>query len=172
VRSVRYSVASSLDGFIAGPGGEYDWIPGDPDADFGAMLSRYETMLVGRRSFEALQAAGGAGSFDMEMFVFSRTLDPDDRPAGVTIVADRAGDFVRDLKSRDGGDIWLFGGGDLFRSLLAEGVVDGVDVAVVPVLLGEGIPFLPAPGPRASLVLETHRIYERTGTVRLEYTVV
>lgn len=170
MRSVRYSVASSLDGYIAGPNGEYDWIPMDPDIDFGAIFSRFDTMLLGRRSFELLEGGEDFG-FDMEKYVFSRTLDPAEHPQ-VTVVADHAGELVHELKRRDGKDIWLFGGGDLLWSLLAEGVVDGIEVAVIPILLGGGIPLLPAPADRVPLRLEDRRIYEKTGTVWLEYAVV
>ena len=63
MRQVRYSVAMSLDGYIAGPNGEADWIVMDPDIDFGAVFSRFDTLLIGRKSFEAMQAmGGGAGS--------------------------------------------------------------------------------------------------------------
>jgi dihydrofolate reductase len=67
--------------------------------------------------------------------------------------------------------VGLFGGGELFRSLLAAGLVDGVEVSVVPVLLGGGIPFPPSPANRATLRLCKQRLYERTGTVGLEYDV-
>jgi dihydrofolate reductase len=50
-------------------------------------------------------------------------------------------------------------------------LVDGVDVAIIPVLLGGGIPLLPAPGPRLSLTLRTHRLFAKTGTLFLEYDV-
>jgi dihydrofolate reductase len=59
-RRVRYSVAMSLDGFIAGPGGEADWILMDPEIDFNAMYGQFDTMVMGRRSFEAMSGAGGA----------------------------------------------------------------------------------------------------------------
>jgi dihydrofolate reductase len=71
-----------------------------------------------------------------------------------------------------GKDIALFGGGELFRSLLAAGLVDEVGVSLVPVLLGGGIPLLPSPADRARLRLKKHRVYEKTGTVGLEYDIV
>jgi dihydrofolate reductase len=79
---------------------------------------------------------------------------------------------VRDLRARPGKDIWLFGGGELFRSLLGAGLVDGVDAAIVPVLLGEGIPLLPSPAVRTRLTLANRRVYEKSGIVALEYDVV
>jgi len=54
MRRVRYGVAASLDGYIAGPKGEYDWIPMDPDVDFGALMARFDTFLVGRRTYEVM----------------------------------------------------------------------------------------------------------------------
>ena len=99
----------------------------------------------------------------------SRTLKASDYPR-LTVTSDAAR-TVADLKGQPGGDIAIFGGGDLFRSLLAEGLVDRVEVAVIPVLLGGGVPLLPAPAARAGLTLRSHRVYEKTGTVSLAYDV-
>src|SRR6266699_1544715 len=109
-RRLRYHVAVSLDGFIAGPNGEYDWIVMDPSIDFAA------------------------------------------------------------LKAKPGRDIWLFGGGVLFRSLLDAGLVDTVEVAVVPVLLGGGVPLLP-PGTATNLVLADQKTLPVSGIVALSYSV-
>jgi dihydrofolate reductase len=78
---------------------------------------------------------------------------------------------VRALKAKPGKDIWLFGGGGLFRTLLEAGLVDTVEPAVVPVLLGDGVPILPAPGLRTKLSLSGHRVYKRSEIVLLEYTI-
>ena len=91
MRRVRYSVAVSLDGYIAGPKGEYDWIVMDPDIDFGA----------------------------------------------------------------------------LFKEMQAH----AVEIAIIPVLLGIGVPMRPSPAKLAKLRLTKHRVYEKTGTVLLNYVV-
>jgi dihydrofolate reductase len=172
MRSVRYSVAMSLDGYIAGPNGEYDWIVMDPEIakGFPEQFKRYDTMLIGRKSFAAAGGQGGGGMFSgMKVVVCSSTLKPGDHK-GVTIAADAAA-AVRQLRQEPGKDIWLFGGGSLFRSLLDAGLVDAVEVAVIPVLLGGGIPLLPAPASRATLTLALHRVYPATGTAWLEYRV-
>ncbi len=166
MRRVRYSVAMSLDGFVAGPSGEIDWILTDPGIDFKALFSRYDTVLMGRHSFEAARAMGGGPMPGMTTVVASRTLRPEDHPE-VRIVGEGLAEEVARLRSGPGKDIWLFGGGVLFRSLLEARLVDEVEVAVIPVLLGSGIPMLPPPAPRAGLKLTGSKVYG-TGIVLLE----
>jgi dihydrofolate reductase len=169
-RRVRYHVAMSLDAFIAGPSGEYDWIIKDPEIDFRAIYNQFDTVVMGRRSFEVVKAAGRRGAMPgMQVFVFSRTLRPEDH-RGVTIVDDP--EVVMDqLRSQPGKDIWLLGGGSLFGSLAELGLVDTVEVAVIPVLLGKGLPLLPPPGKRVALKLTGHKLYAKTGIMSLEYAV-
>ena len=145
----------------------------DPDLDFAAFAATFDTYLIGRKTFEAMQGMedeAASGSPGVREIVFSRTLDPADYPkAEILSDAERA---VRELKEQPGKDIWLFGGGGLFRSLLAAGLVDRVEVGVIPVLLGRGIPLLPASAMRTTLKLQRHRLHEKTGTITLEYDVV
>lgn len=168
MRLIRYAVVMSLDGYIAGPNGEYDWIPTDPDIDLAALMARFDTFLMGRKTYEA--SAGGP-PFHGEVWVFSRTLRPEDHPE-VTVVNERLRERLRELRSRPGKEIALFGGGALFRSLLELDEIDAMEVAVVPVLLGGGIPFLPAPAERRKLNLKDQRLYPQTGTLVLDYEVV
>lgn len=106
----------------------------------------------------------------MRRIVFSTTLDPADHP-GIEVVGEDAAGVVSELKAGEGKDIWLMGGGQLFRSLLESGVVDGVEAAVVPVLLGGGIPFLPAGAGRVQLDPRGVETYPTTGLVLLSYEV-
>jgi dihydrofolate reductase len=164
-------VATSLDGYIAGPQGEADWIIMDPDIDFRAIYAQFDTALIGRRTFEGMaRGKKKPGAMPgMKTLVFSRTLRQRDYPK-VTIVAENAEEISAALRAESGKDIWLFGGGLLFRSLLDAGLVDAVEVAVVPVLLGAGVPLLPPPAKRAKLALTGHKVY-KTGIVSLEYAV-
>jgi dihydrofolate reductase len=170
MRQVVYSVASSLDGYISGPNGESDWVVMDPELDFSSIFARFDTFLLGRKTYQATRTSGGGGGMaGTTSYVFSTTLRQEDCP-GVMVSDDPAG-TVAALKLQQGKDIWLFGGGELFASLLGSGLVDTVEVAIIPVLLGDGVPFSHGPQSRAELQLVEHRVYPTTGTVALSYRV-
>jgi dihydrofolate reductase len=173
MRRVRYSVAMSLDGYILGPKGDVDWIVQDPEIDFPAMFAQFDTLLIGRRTWEFMGSQGsgkGGGMYGLKAYVFSRTLRPSDC-RGATLVGENGAELVAKLRQEPGKDIWLFGGGELFRSLHEAGLVDTVEVGIIPHLLGGGVPLVPVPAKSAKLALTEHRIYSQTGIVSLKYAV-
>jgi len=99
----------SLDGYIAGPNGEYDWIVIDPEIDFAAYTAQFDTYLIGRKTFEAMGCMGNdtKSTPGIQNIVFSRTMKPSDYPH-VTIRSD-AEQPVAQLRSLPGKDIALFG---------------------------------------------------------------
>lgn len=170
-RKIRYSVAASLDGFIATEDGGYDWIVDEPAIDFPAYLARIDALLMGRGTYEIMDNPEAGQLLDVKKaYVVSSTLDPaaDDR---ITVISDDVENRVRALKEEDGGDIWLFGGGVLFRSMLEAGLVDRVEVGVVPRMLGSGIPILPGLDGVARLVLHSTETFPDSGIVLMKYDV-
>jgi Dihydrofolate reductase len=170
MRQVRYRVATSLDGYIAGPNGEVDWIIHDPSVDLASVYDSTDTVLLGRRTYELTRQPGSPPwPRGWRIHVFSRTLKQADHP-GVTVVSADAGRRVAALRAEPGRAIWLFGGGGLFRSLLEANQVDEIEIAVIPVLLGGGIPLLEPGSPLTRLGLEDVRRYP-TGILGLRYRV-
>lgn len=169
MRQLIYSVATSLDGFIAGPKGEYDWIVQDPTIDFGEIFGQFDTAIMGRRCYEFILKEGRSPrEFGMQIFVASTTLDAAQHP-DVTVIGANLAKVVADLKRKSGKAIWLFGGGSIFRSLLDAGLVDRVEVSIIPVLLGGGIPLVPE-GRRWSLRFKDSRTFP-SGIISLTYVV-
>jgi len=126
-----------------------------------------ETIIGGVR-------AGWRGRGHPEKALVAIAVEQRDRGLGrvrMQRIANASKETLTALRKQPGKDIWLFGGGDLFRSLLELNLVDAVEVAVIPVLLGGGIPLLPAPAQRTKLELIRQKVYAKTGTVSLEYAV-
>jgi dihydrofolate reductase len=113
-------------------------------------------MRLGEKAFKGITS-----------IVFSRTMKQENHPE-VTLASELSVDWVQTLKAKSGKDIWLMGGSGLFRAFLDSGCVDTVEVMVIPVLLGGGIPLLPPPYTPSRLRLLSHRVY-RSGRVSLVY---
>ena len=170
MKRIRYGVAMSLDGYIAGPNGEADWIVSDPEVNFAEIWAQFDTLLMGRRTYDAARARLGEKALQgVKTIVVSRTLRHADHPK-VTIFSDLNRDWIQELRAQGGKDIWLMGGGEMFRSMLEMGEVDAVEVAIMPVLLGKGIALLPSITKQNELRLSSHKIY-RSGIVQLIYEV-
>ncbi|MEK2472389.1 dihydrofolate reductase family protein [Streptomyces noursei] len=160
MRKLAYYVAVSIDGFIAGPGGEFDFYPEAPDmvehlrAEFpetmpthirphigldGAPNKRFDTVLMGRGTYQPALDAGVSSPYaHLRQYVVSRSL-PDIADPAVELVSEDPIDLVRRLKAEDGdGDIWLCGGGVLAGQLLPE--IDELLFKRYPVVAGDGVP--------------------------------
>ncbi|MFD3748624.1 dihydrofolate reductase family protein [Nocardia sp. NPDC058633] len=158
MRKLVYYIGVSLDGYIAGPGGEVDFYPVGPEyaADLGTEFpeaipthlrphigmdvntpnKNWDTVLMGRATYEPGLAAGAPSPFaHLKQYVFSRSLQQ--QHPDVEIVSGDAVEFVRELKGQDGADIWLCGGGSLAGQLIDE--IDQLIVKSYPVIAGDGV---------------------------------
>lgn len=168
-RRIRYNVATSLDGFIAPPDESTDWIVQDSQVDFVKLYQEFDTFVMGRKTYETMQKFAMDEDPDQALLfrrgrpkesiiVISRHLDPADHP-DVTILRD-LGDCIEHLRglkgqqSQTGGsrvgkdnqkDIWVMGGGWLAAACLEAGLLDTVEAAIMPVVLGGGFKMLGFP---------------------------
>ena len=172
MRKITYGAAVSLDGFIAGPQEEIDWLlmSDDVNAIMAESWKGVDAMLMGRKTWEFAARMGGGpdGLAKIRTYVFSRTMSK--APDGVELVGEDAVGFVKAMKAEAGGDIILMGGGELAATLIEGGVVDEVGLNVHPVLLGGGVPMFPPMGRRAGLSLIEARPIAH-GCVVLRYAV-
>lgn len=171
MRRLRYNVAMSLDGYIADSHDAFDWILNDDTVDFAGLFARVDTIILGRRTYDVVRAHGDPPwKPGTRVFVVSRTLAPESK-GGVTVVSGDPVAIASSLRRESGdGEIWLFGGGQLFAELLDGNQVDAVEVTIVPVLLGGGIPMLASMSKRTTLALTHSHVYP-SGMVGLHYAV-
>ncbi len=139
MRKVILQLAISLDGFIEGPNGEFDWCLTDHDYGMTNFFKRIDAIFIGRKSYEISLAMGGSappGFPALKEYVFSNSLKE--------VEGDRLlvkGDIETDvskIKMEPGKDIWLYGGASLTTHFLNHGLVDEMALAVHPILLGQG----------------------------------
>jgi dihydrofolate reductase len=169
MRKVILGVAVSLDSFIEGPNGEYDWCFTDQDYGLKEFIKRIDTIFVGRKTYEmSSEMEGGAGFPKFKEYIFSTTLD--NVKEGATLIKGDIKTEVEKIKNDKGKDIWLFGGAGLTTSFLNLGLVDELSLAVHPILLGAGKPLFSNIKERIKLTLVDTKTYS-TGLVSLAYTV-
>jgi len=159
----------SLDGFIADRLDGTSWMIGDPGYDSKPFFASIDTVFVGRRSYEVMLRHRTRSYPGLRTYVFSRTLRAADYPE-VTMLGENGLATVAELRAASGKDIWLCGGGDLFRSLLDANLVDTIELGVSPILLCQGRSFLPSPARSHHLRL-THQESVPSGLLVLHYDV-
>jgi dihydrofolate reductase len=140
MRKVILGLAVSLDGFIEGPNGEYDWCFTDQDYGLSEFMKRIDAIIMGRKSFEIAQSYEGESPWKGVLtYVVSNTLKKIDEPDTKLI----SGDLRKEidiLKRSPGKDLWLFGGAELTTFFINQQLIDEYWLSVHPILLGSGKP--------------------------------
>ena len=170
MRKIILEVAVTLDGFIEGPNGEYDWCFDDQDYGMTEFFKRIDSIFIGRRSYELMQKIGESavpGYSSLKEYVFSTTLK--EVKTGTEIIHGDIKEKVEKIKNEPGRDIWLFGGASLTTSLLNLNLIDEMRLAVHPIILGSGKPLFIDIKNRVPLHLMDTKTYS-SGLVRLTYS--
>ena len=134
MRKIVAGFAISLDGYIEGPNGEYDWIIMDKDFDFAGHMKRFDTFFFGRKSYEKLRHMGNVSFPGIRNYVFSNSLDVVDED--FILLKGDIYKSVSEIKEQEGKEIAVYGGAGLLSSLLERKLVDELNMMVMPVLLG------------------------------------
>jgi dihydrofolate reductase len=166
MRKLVLNLAVSLDGYIAGPNGEYDWCFTDDDYGMTDFLKSVDATIMGGKSYR-LVAEYGQPYPEFTNYVFTRTSGESPYNNVVFVSEDIPG-FVRSLKQQKGKNIWLFGGGEIIHPLIQENLVDELMLAIHPILLGAGLPLFKNLDERKKLRLSDTITYP-TGLVQLIY---
>ncbi len=160
MRKIILQLAVSLDGYIEGPNGEFDWCFVEQDYGMSAFFKRIDATFMGRKTYElalAMQDQVPAGFPKFKEYVFSNSLTK--VKEDVTIINGDIKNEVEKIKNEKGKDIWLFGGADLIASLMNFQLVDEIILAIHPVILGGGKPLFKEIKERTWLTLTDHKVY-------------
>ena len=173
MRKVILYIAASLDGYIARPDGDVAWLesfpnPEQTDHGYADLMEEIDTTLMGNETYKAILGFGIPFPYsDKTNYVFTRNTSPQNGEFVRFVSGDMAA-FVREIKAQSGKSIWLIGGGQVIRLLMDAGLVDEYRVAIMPIVLGEGIPLFPKPITETRLRLVSAKAYG-TGAVMLTY---
>lgn len=167
---VTLFIAMSLDGFIAGPNDEIDWLFTDQDYGFTPFFDTIDTIIMGRRSYDM------SCSFDSWPYpgkqTFVCTRSPQQRhDQRVQFTGDNLPTLIARTRALGSRGIWLLGGGQIVRAALACRVMDQLQLAIHPLILSRGIPLFPPGTPRTALRLQHSSAYD-SGLVVLQYAVL
>jgi dihydrofolate reductase len=177
----------SLDGFVAGPNGEMNWIKVDEEIfdHVGKRIAETDTALYGKVTYEMMQSywplAGGkpnASKHDIDhskwynkahKIVLSKTMKNADLP-NTTIISDNLSDRINEIKQLAGSEILLFGSPTATHALIQQNLIDGYWLFVNPIILGQGIPLFAGSTDKRKLKLITTRQFS-SGVTELNYLV-
>ena len=137
MRKIVLNLAISLDGFIAGPSGEYDWCFTDDDYGMTGFMKSIDATIMGGKSYRLLLDYG-APYPELTNYVVSRT-EVETPHSNVVFIRNNILSVVEDLKEKEGKNIWLFGGAEITQLLMEKDLVDVFMLAVHPIVLGGGL---------------------------------
>jgi dihydrofolate reductase len=166
MRKIILNIAVSLDGFIEGPGGEFDWCFTDQDYGMSQFMSQIDTIFFGRKSYELMLKTNRNPFPDKMIYVFSKTKKYSEEK--IRSINEKIKKEIISIKNQKGKDIWLFGGAELIATLLKYGLVDELQLAVHPLLLGGGKPLFNDINRKIVFALKDTKTYS-TGLVQLFY---
>ena len=170
MRRLQLFIAVSLDGCIAGPDGDLSWVFHDAPYGYTPFHARVDTVLMGRRTYETARSFDAWPYAGRNIVVFTRQRDHAVSTPNTVATSREPADVVGELRARDGGTLWLAGGGELVRACLDAGLVDDVMVSIHPLILGTGTPLFAAGTRRTALALTGERRFP-SGVVHLVYRV-
>jgi dihydrofolate reductase len=159
----------SLDGYIARPDGSVDFLFMPKDYSMGPFFKTVDVAVMGRKTLEAgLRMTGGKfDNYGIKCYVMSRTEPPGERD-GYEVTNQTPEALIAEVRKHPGKNIWMMGGGELARDFLKADLIDAMEIGVVPVLIGEGIPLFPAGFPQREFALVENKAYSK-GLLVLKY---
>lgn len=165
-------IAASLDGYIAGPDDNLDWLFKYDgldlgEHDYGVFLKRIRTVVMGRGTYDFIAREPAPWAYDQQRVIVV-TSRPITDPKGPLETRGDVDALIAELRELQDGDVWMLGGGELQMAFMERGALDEIEIYVMPELIGGGRPLFPSTGFQHSPTLLSAKVLDR-GCVRLHY---
>lgn len=168
-------IACSLDGYIAREDGNIDWLtqmpnPDNNDHGYGELISRVDTIIMGRQTYAALLAMDIEWPYsDFATYILSHQVNFEISTPNTFLLRGHLEEEIKYIKSKAKKDIWLVGGGQIIHHFLNHHLIDQMIITHIPVILGSGIRLFPAGTTSSHWQLEGHRAFQ-SGAMSLLYS--
>jgi dihydrofolate reductase len=163
-------IACSLDGYIAAPGDNLDFLDkpehGDNDYGYAEFTAGVDTMILGRKTFDWVLSKLPDWPHKEYTYVWTRT--PKAAHDNVEYFSGELADLIHRLKNEKGKNIFINGGSEVVHELLKRGLIDEIIISYMPVLLGEGTPLFRSGRPEQWLELVSAKTYS-SGVLQVHY---
>lgn len=172
MRKIILYIAQSLDGYIAESDGGLDWLnivtKKGEDYGFAAFAQNIDTAFVGRKTYEETLEFAGLSAMGSNCYVF--TSKPEEKEGKVQFVnPPDLVEFVNQIKSKEGKNIWLIGGGELIKHFIENNLIDEYIISILPIILGNGLPLFVKSNGKTQIKLHETKTFD-TGLVQMVYT--
>lgn len=175
MKKIKLYIATSLDGYIARPDGNLDWLfkypmPTGTEYGYKDLIDSIDVMVMGGRTYREILKIDSIWPYkDKKTYIVSRHTT--ETQENIEFVTQNIISKITELKNEQGRDIWLVGGGELISILLNAGLVDELQISYIPIILGAGIPLLPNNPKESNWKLINSTTYE-SGIIKLDYNII
>lgn len=175
MKKIKVYIAASLDGFIARPDGDLDWLlkypmPTGTEYGYKDLMDSIDTVIMGGRTYREMLCMDIVWPYkDKKTYIISRNSM--ETKENIDFITEDIIERIFELKNESGKDIWLVGGGELITMLLNANLVDELQVSIIPIILGAGIPLFPNTPKESNWKLTGSTAYD-SGIVKLDYNII
>ncbi len=170
-RKVILYIACSLDGYIAGPGENLDFLSvvqqDGEDYGYSDFITTVDTVILGRKTYDwVMKQVPVFPHAGKETFIITRTAKPSQ--GNITFYTGSLHELIMSLKGKEGNNIFIDGGAEIVNALLKGSLIDEFYISIIPILLGDGVKLFNDGRPQQKLKLVSSKHFEK-GLVQLHY---
>ncbi len=174
MKKIKVYIAASLDGYIARPDGELDWLlkypmPTGTEYGYKDLMDSIDMVIIGGRTYREMLCMDIVWPYkNKKTYVVSRnSMETEEN---IEYITENIIEKISELQDAEGKDIWLVGGGELITMFLNEGLIDELQICYIPIILGAGIPLFSNNPKESNWELIGNTAYD-SGIIKIDYQI-